>query len=161
MGKKRGRTINIKINFSNRWLYTFITLGILAIVGVGVWAVDTSKAWHSSNQIEFTDESVPATALQSGIPSSKISGNIPSTQISFSSGSVPYSAVTHRRAIYQYSSACGGGIGFSSSCSTVLCDSSGHYYDCCRACSRTRPQTCSNTACIGSTNPVNFMGYLV
>ncbi len=55
MKKKRGRTINIKINFSNRWLYTFIALGILAIVGVGVWAYGTSSPstfGHSINELE-------------------------------------------------------------------------------------------------------------
>lgn len=36
--KKRGKFI-IQINLSNRWLYTFIILGILAIIGVGVYAL--------------------------------------------------------------------------------------------------------------------------
>jgi hypothetical protein len=35
MKKRKGITINL----SNRWLYTFIVLGILAIVGVGVYAL--------------------------------------------------------------------------------------------------------------------------
>lgn len=37
MKKKRGLTI--KINFSNRWLYTFILLGIIIAVSIGVYAV--------------------------------------------------------------------------------------------------------------------------
>jgi hypothetical protein len=37
MKKKRGLTI--KINLSNRYLYTFIFLGILAIIGVSVYAL--------------------------------------------------------------------------------------------------------------------------
>jgi hypothetical protein len=40
---KKGRGIQIKINFTNRWLYTFIAIGILAIVGVGVYAYGTSN----------------------------------------------------------------------------------------------------------------------
>ena len=52
MAKKRGLKINIKINLTNRWLYTLIAIGILAIVGVGVYAIDTSQAWHSTDQIE-------------------------------------------------------------------------------------------------------------
>lgn len=35
---KKGK-LNIKINFSNRWLYTFILLGIFLIIGIGVYAV--------------------------------------------------------------------------------------------------------------------------
>jgi hypothetical protein len=58
MKKKRGRTINIKINFSNRWLYFLITLGILAIVGVGVWAVSYSPsgAGHPYTEISTCAE---------------------------------------------------------------------------------------------------------
>jgi len=52
MTKKRGRQINIKINLTNRWLYTLIAIGILAIISVGVYAIDTSQAWHPTDQIE-------------------------------------------------------------------------------------------------------------
>jgi len=31
--------MKVTINFSKRWLYTFIAIGILAIIGVGVYAV--------------------------------------------------------------------------------------------------------------------------
>ncbi len=37
--KKKKRGIEIKINFSRRWLYTLIVIGILALVSVGVYAV--------------------------------------------------------------------------------------------------------------------------
>jgi hypothetical protein len=36
--KKKGG-LNVKINFSNRWLYTLIALGILVIISVGVYAL--------------------------------------------------------------------------------------------------------------------------
>ena len=61
--KKRG--IQINIHFSNRWLYTFIFLGILALATTGIYAVvDTNQGWHSSSQIDFADSSIPATALE-------------------------------------------------------------------------------------------------
>ena len=52
MKKKRG--IEIKINLSKRWLYTLIVIGILAIIGVGVYAVavDKDEAWHDESQVE-------------------------------------------------------------------------------------------------------------
>jgi len=56
MKKKRGLTI--KINFSNRWLYTFIVLGILAVVAVGVYAYGTSTPstfGHSIEEIDFSE----------------------------------------------------------------------------------------------------------
>lgn len=52
MKKKRG--IKIKIELSNRWLYTLLILGILAIIGVGVWAYGTSSPstfGHSGGEI--------------------------------------------------------------------------------------------------------------
>jgi hypothetical protein len=60
MKKKEG--VTIQINFSNRWLYTFIVLGILAIIGVGVYAynptntppANPSVMGHSVNEIDFT-----------------------------------------------------------------------------------------------------------
>jgi hypothetical protein len=53
MKKKRGRTINIKINFSNRWLYFLITLGILAIVGVGVYAAQQASSGGTHSYAEI------------------------------------------------------------------------------------------------------------
>jgi hypothetical protein len=51
MKKKRGKKINIKL--SNRWLYTFIVLGILAIIGIGVYAAtySPSGAGHPYTEI--------------------------------------------------------------------------------------------------------------
>jgi len=52
--KKRGREINIKINLTNRWLYTLIAIGILAIIGVGVYALTPGVApnpGHSANDM--------------------------------------------------------------------------------------------------------------
>ena len=46
----------VQINFSNKWFYTFIAIGILVIIGVGVYAtVDKTKAWHSLDEIELPD----------------------------------------------------------------------------------------------------------
>jgi len=42
MKKRRGLTINIHL--TNRWLYTFIAVGILAIIGVGVYAATYSAS---------------------------------------------------------------------------------------------------------------------
>jgi len=50
--KKRG--LNIHINFTNRWLYTLIVLGILTIIAVGVYAAVSIIAidpGHNSTQI--------------------------------------------------------------------------------------------------------------
>jgi len=55
--KKRGlnklRKFNIQIHLTNRWLYTFIALGILAIIGVTVYAVTypASGAGHPYTEI--------------------------------------------------------------------------------------------------------------
>ena len=49
------RKIKLEINFSNKWLYTLIVMGILILGGivVGIYAaVDTTKGWHSVDQIE-------------------------------------------------------------------------------------------------------------
>ena len=54
MVKKEGRQIIIKINLTNRWLYTLITIGILAIVGVGVyaWADPVTGVGHDYTEIQ-------------------------------------------------------------------------------------------------------------
>jgi len=52
MKKRKGLTI--KMNFSNRWLYTLIAIGILAIIGVGVYAYGTtvpSTFGHSAGEL--------------------------------------------------------------------------------------------------------------
>jgi len=46
--------MKVTINFSKRWLYTFIAIGILAIIGVGVYAVNTNEGWHPASQIDFS-----------------------------------------------------------------------------------------------------------
>ncbi len=33
MKKKRGKQINIQINFSNKWLYTFIIVAVIIAAG--------------------------------------------------------------------------------------------------------------------------------
>jgi hypothetical protein len=51
--KKRGRIVNIKINFSNRWLYFLVTLGILIVVAIGVYAYTSPNGiGHDITEIE-------------------------------------------------------------------------------------------------------------
>ena len=49
--KKQG--LHITINLTNRWLYTLITIGIIAILGVGVYAY-SGNVGHTSDQIDVT-----------------------------------------------------------------------------------------------------------
>jgi hypothetical protein len=53
MSKKRGKSIKININLSNRWLYTLILIGILVAVGVGIYAAtySPSGAGHPYTEI--------------------------------------------------------------------------------------------------------------
>ncbi len=59
MKKKRG----IKIYFTNRWLYTFIVIGILIAIGVGVYAYGTSNPAVFGHSI---GELAPPTGCASG-----------------------------------------------------------------------------------------------
>jgi len=46
----------MKINFTKRWIYTLITLGILVIIGLGVYALTiggTEKPGHPSLNISI------------------------------------------------------------------------------------------------------------
>jgi hypothetical protein len=61
---KRGRTITIKINLSNRWLYTFIIMGILAIIGVGVLALTPGIAPNPGHLISEMAPPSPCTTNQ-------------------------------------------------------------------------------------------------
>jgi len=51
---KRGKGLKIKTRFSNRLLYTFITLGILILSIGGVYGWTASGAGHNSNEIDFS-----------------------------------------------------------------------------------------------------------
>jgi len=65
MNKKRGR--KIQINFTNRWLYTFIAIGILAAVGIGVYAYGTSNPpvfGHSMGELAAPSGCVSNQVLQ-------------------------------------------------------------------------------------------------
>jgi hypothetical protein len=59
--KKRG--MSIKINLSNRWLYTFIALGILATVLVGTYALTPGV---KPNPGHLLNEIVPVTGCIAG-----------------------------------------------------------------------------------------------
>jgi hypothetical protein len=39
-------------------LYSLITLGILTLLAVGVYAVDTTQAWHNTSQIDFSSSGI-------------------------------------------------------------------------------------------------------
>ncbi|MBI2043022.1 hypothetical protein HYT25_01395 [Candidatus Pacearchaeota archaeon] len=50
--RKRGsHGINVNIFLSNKVAYTLIAILILAIIGVGVYAVDTTKGYHPASQV--------------------------------------------------------------------------------------------------------------
>jgi hypothetical protein len=62
MKKKRGIKINIQL--SNRWTYFLIILGILAIVGVGIYAYGTSSPstfGHSAGELSGVQKRVSGT----------------------------------------------------------------------------------------------------
>ncbi|MFA5071664.1 MAG: hypothetical protein WC511_04885 [Candidatus Pacearchaeota archaeon] len=50
---KKGKRVQIKIRFSNRWLYTFIAFGILILAGIGVYATSytNSNTGHPYTEI--------------------------------------------------------------------------------------------------------------
>ncbi|MCK5149584.1 hypothetical protein KAJ87_01515 [Candidatus Pacearchaeota archaeon] len=65
--KKKKRGITIKLVFSNRWLYTFIVIGILAIIGVGVYALtagETPDPGHNIQNIGPPSDCVNGQVLQ-------------------------------------------------------------------------------------------------
>lgn len=62
MKKKRG--LSVTINFSNRWLYTFIILGILAIVSIGVYALTPGVAPNPGHLISDMAPPSPCTQNQ-------------------------------------------------------------------------------------------------
>lgn len=64
------RLKGIHIHFSSRWLYTFIALGILMIIGTGVYAY-TGTVGHTSDQIDELDPSVLA-SVKDGIAWSEV-----------------------------------------------------------------------------------------
>jgi len=73
----------ISLSFSNRWLYTFIAIGIIAIIGVGVYAlapsIDTSKGYHESTQISVDIGGTEKT-LQEAIVAGDLSGGTVDTR---------------------------------------------------------------------------------
>ena len=61
--KKRGKGLSIKINLTNRWLYSLIAIGILAIIGVGVYALTPGI---KPNPGHLASEMAPPTPCSSG-----------------------------------------------------------------------------------------------
>lgn len=56
------KKIKFEINFDKRWFYTFIIVGILAIIGVGVYAVSPNPG-HSIEEIDFIDGSIQGSVI--------------------------------------------------------------------------------------------------
>jgi len=57
--RKKKRGIEIKIKLSNRWLYFLVVIGILLIVGIGVWAYGTSDPstfGHTASEISGLED---------------------------------------------------------------------------------------------------------
>lgn len=63
MTKKRG--LNIHVHFTNRWLYTLIAIGILAVIGIGVYALTPGVAPNPGHLISELAPPSPCTANQS------------------------------------------------------------------------------------------------
>lgn len=62
--KKKGLTI--KINFSNRWLYSLITLGIILVLAAGIYALTagtTPNPGHAISEMGVPSNCVAASAL--------------------------------------------------------------------------------------------------
>ncbi len=153
MKKKRGLTI--KINLSNRWLYSLITLGILMIVAVGVWAYGTSSPstfGHSSEEINVDS------AL-----CNKITGHGCGydTDTTVGDGGTVFKNIR----LFKEPDVCHGDYTFEETCATRSCGSYTtsspyggtstvyYYYSCSGRCksSYTSPSICSNS----------FQGYLL
>lgn len=71
----------INIQFSNRVLYTLITMVFVVLLGLGVIAlapsIDTSKGYHESNQVSISVAGTEKT-LQEAIDDKSLGGSIPS-----------------------------------------------------------------------------------
>ncbi len=52
--------VQVNFNLSNRWLYTLITILVVSIIGVGVYAISHPNPGHSSGEIEEADPTVNA-----------------------------------------------------------------------------------------------------
>jgi hypothetical protein len=142
MKKKEGLTI--KINLTNRWLYTFIVIGILAIIGVGVYAYGTSTPatfGHSIGEMNW----------QSGIISKLNVTNLcigTDCRTSWPGGVVAVYRVNSTYCAQDY-----GMLSADSTCYTRVCSTSGltKYYTCTGTCSPNIVPRCNNV----------LQGYLV
>src|SRR4030066_39383 len=62
--KKGKRTVKIQINFTNRWLYTFIAVFLLAAVAVGVYALAPGVVPNPGHNINEVSVPSPCTSGQ-------------------------------------------------------------------------------------------------
>lgn len=61
---KKGKGIKINLHFTNRWLYTFIAIGIIAAIGVGVYALTPGVAPNPGHLANEMAPPSPCTANQ-------------------------------------------------------------------------------------------------
>ena len=66
------KKVNIQFKFSNRFLYTFISIVIMILVGIMVFAY-TGNVGHTSSQIDESDPTV-ASSVKDGVSWSELSG---------------------------------------------------------------------------------------
>ncbi len=167
MKKKRGKSV-IQINFSNRWLYTFMALGILAIISVGVYALTPGVTPNPGHLVSEMAPPSPCTANQvlqfdgtnwkcnDAAHSCDVSGNC--SQLCTGTDCVTN---LKYQALYTINSGCSGsgGITFTSTCSFATvktCCSNQAYRDCSGNC----PSTCNYNPLTCTVNNV-LKGYLV
>jgi hypothetical protein len=158
MKKKRGLTI--KINLSNRWLYFLITLGILMIVAVGVYAASysSSGAGHPITEISTCPSNGQILKMSGGVWTC---GTDVDTDTTVGDGGTVFKNIR----LFKEPDVCHGDYTFEESCATRSCrsytitDPYGgtstvyYYYSCSGSCKSTytSPYTCSNS----------FQGYIL
>ncbi|OGJ12510.1 hypothetical protein A3K82_03165 [Candidatus Pacearchaeota archaeon RBG_19FT_COMBO_34_9] len=151
MKKRKGITISL----SNRWLYFLITLGILAIVSVGVYALTPGTKPNPGHLVSEMAPPSPCTANQF----------LQFDGTNWVCADTP-SGLTKGTALYTIANYCGstGSFTTASTCTTTNCGSKGCYigsswcgecykrYNCAGTCSLCNSAaTCNN----------NLLGYLV
>lgn len=155
--------MKVIINFSKRWIYTLIVIGILAIVGVGVYAslgaipdpghsVDELQPCSDGEILQMSGDSWSCETPLSGGEDTRCDDSDICSQVCIGSdckNSWPASLVKGV-AVYSMHSYCNspGLLATSSTCKTICCKVGGsgciNYYTCSGVCSATSSRTCNN-----------------